>query len=79
LLEKGTTAMGGKLPVNPSGGALAANPMLATGLVRIIEAAAQVAGRAGPMQVKKRVKRALATSTNGVALQNCAVFILGGS
>ena len=79
LLERGVTKMGGKLPVNPSGGALAANPMLATGLVRIIEAAAQVAGRAGPMQVKKRVKRALAASTNGVALQNCAVFILGGS
>jgi acetyl-CoA C-acetyltransferase len=79
LLEKRVTEMGGRLPVNPSGGALAANPMLATGLVRIIEAAAQVAGRAGKMQVKKRVRRALAAATNGVALQNCAVFVLGGS
>ncbi|OGP59349.1 MAG: hypothetical protein A2V67_06480 [Deltaproteobacteria bacterium RBG_13_61_14] len=79
ILEKRVTEMGGRLPVNPSGGALAANPMLATGLVRIIEAAAQVAGRAGKMQVKKRVRRALAAATNGVALQNCAVFVLGGS
>ena len=73
------TRRGGKLPINPSGGALAANPMLATGLIRIIEAASQVAGRAGKMQVKKNVRRALAASTNGVALQNCAVFILGGN
>ena len=78
LVEEKVTDFGGALPVNPSGGALCANPIHATGLIRIIEAAAQIAGRAGRHQLKKKVKRAIATSTNGPAMQGSAVFVLGG-
>lgn len=51
LLADGATARDGRLPVNPSGGVLATNPIGATGLVRMVEAADQVRGRAGPTQV----------------------------
>jgi acetyl-CoA acetyltransferase len=57
--------------VNPSGGALAANPVMVTGLVRVIEAARQVAE-----QGKDRV---LAHATSGQALQQNLVCILEGS
>ena len=56
--------------VNPSGGALGANVMMATGLVRIIEAASRVADGTAT--------RALAHATNGQALQHNLVCILEG-
>lgn len=55
---------GGIVAVNPSGGTLCTNPIAVTGLVRCIDAADQVMGRAGPIQVKK-VRNALATSSGG--------------
>ena len=56
--------------VNPSGGALAGNPMFAAGLVRIGEAARQVmSGAAG---------RALAHATSGPALQQNLICVLEG-
>ncbi|TCO46695.1 thiolase domain-containing protein [Actinocrispum wychmicini] len=51
LTEAGETALGGQLPVNPSGGVLSSNPIGASGLIRFAEAAAQVMGRAGAHQV----------------------------
>ncbi len=51
LTEKGETAIGGTLPVNPSGGVLSSNPIGASGLLRFAEAAMQVMGRAGDHQV----------------------------
>jgi acetyl-CoA C-acetyltransferase len=59
LLRKGVTSMDGKLPVNPSGGTLCTNPIGATGLVRIAEAALQVMGKADKRQVAN-AKTALA-------------------
>jgi len=59
LLRKGVTSMEGKLPVNPSGGTLCTNPIGATGLIRIAEAALQVMGKADKHQVAN-VKTALA-------------------
>ena len=59
LLRKGVTSMDGKLPVNPSGGTLCTNPIGATGLVRVSEAALQVMGKADKRQVPN-VKTALA-------------------
>jgi len=59
LLRKGVTSMEGKLPVNPSGGTLCTNPIGATGLIRIAEAALQVMGKANKHQVAN-VKTALA-------------------
>lgn len=64
------------LPVfNPSGGPQAANPVSATALVRIAEAALQVRGLAGERQVPD-VKRALATGQGG-ATQFSTVCVLG--
>ncbi len=51
LVEAGETAIGGALPVNPSGGVLCSNPIGASGLLRFAEAAMQVMGRAGEHQV----------------------------
>jgi acetyl-CoA C-acetyltransferase len=51
MVESGDTAIGGRLPVNPSGGVLCSNPIGASGLLRFAEAALQVMGRAGDHQV----------------------------
>ena len=79
LLEQGVTEMGGKLPVNPSGGGLGREPDAGHRPDPDHRGRGPGRGPGRAMQVKKRVKRALAASTNGVALQNCAVFILGRS
>jgi acetyl-CoA C-acetyltransferase len=47
----GNTDMGGELPINPSGGVIACNPIGATGLIRCAEAAMQVMGKADARQV----------------------------
>lgn len=51
LTEAGETALGGRLPVNPSGGVLSSNPIGASGMLRFAEAASQVRGAAGEHQV----------------------------
>jgi acetyl-CoA C-acetyltransferase len=51
LTEAGDTALGGRLPVNPSGGVLSSNPIGASGMLRFAEAAKQVMGRSGAYQV----------------------------
>ena len=62
--------LGDGVSVNPSGGALAANPMMAAGLVRIGEAAARIhRGEAG---------RAVAHATSGPCLQQNLVCVLEG-
>jgi acetyl-CoA C-acetyltransferase len=66
LIDEGLTEMDGKLPVNPSGGVLSTNPVGATALIRVAEAAMQVMGTAGDHQVDG-VKRALATGYGGNA------------
>ncbi|WP_327715235.1 thiolase domain-containing protein [Streptomyces sp. NBC_00490] len=56
--------------VNPSGGALAANPMMAAGLIRIGEAAARIH--------RGESDRALAHATSGPCLQQNLVAVLEG-
>jgi acetyl-CoA C-acetyltransferase len=51
LTMEGATALGGRLPVNPSGGVLSTNPIGASGMIRFAEAALQVRGQAGAHQV----------------------------
>ena len=52
LLESGATALGGRVPVNPSGGLLAkGHPPGATGVAQIVEICEQLQGRAGARQV----------------------------
>ncbi|GAA4737795.1 thiolase domain-containing protein [Gordonia alkaliphila] len=52
LTEAGETEIGGKLPVNASGGVLSSNPIGASGMIRCAEAAIQVMGKAGDHQVE---------------------------
>ena len=65
--------LGPDVSVNPSGGPLAANPIMATGLVRIIEAARRVADPGTD------ARRALAHSSSGPCLQQNLVCILEGN
>jgi len=51
LVEDGTVLRGGELPCDPSGGTLCTNPIGATGLLRVGEAALQVTGKADKRQV----------------------------
>jgi acetyl-CoA C-acetyltransferase len=74
LIDEGVTEMDGDLPVNPSGGVLATNPVGATALIRVAEAALQVMGEAGEHQVDG-VRRALATGYGGNAWTD--LMILG--
>jgi acetyl-CoA C-acetyltransferase len=60
LVEDGVTSMQGALPVNPSGGVLATNPVGASGVIRVAEAALQLHGRGGARQVAG-ARTALAT------------------
>jgi len=76
LMRSGATCMGGDLPVNPSGGALSAHPVLVAGLVRLIEATLQVRGDAGKRQVTG-VKNALAHGINGPCGQSHGVIVVG--
>ncbi len=52
IVERGEQKMGAHLPVNPSGGVLCTNPIGASGMLRLGEAALQVMGRAGEHQVE---------------------------
>ena len=51
LIDCGVTKMGGKLPVNPSGGMLSGNPNIVAGMARVAEAVLQLRGEAGERQV----------------------------
>jgi acetyl-CoA C-acetyltransferase len=78
LIGSKRTRMNGSMPVNPSGGALSANPLCATGLIRMCEVAMQIMGEAGEHQVKQQVKTGLAHGQNGLCAQDNIVFILRG-
>ncbi len=52
LIEDNVTGMDGELPVNPSGGVLSTNPVGASGVIRVAEAASQIHGTAGARQVE---------------------------
>ncbi|MFF6918101.1 thiolase domain-containing protein [Streptomyces sp. NPDC012466] len=62
--------LGDEVDVNPSGGALAAHPIMAAGLIRIGEAAARIHRGASD--------RALAHATSGPCLQQNLVAVLEG-
>ena len=65
LVEDREIAIGGKIPVNPSGGVIASNPIGATALVRPAEACLQVMGKAGAHQIPTPVNHALASGFGG--------------
>ena len=65
MVENGDIAIDGAFPVNPSGGVIASNPIGATAMVRVAEAALQIMGKAGEHQVPKTVKQAMASGFGG--------------
>lgn len=65
LLEDGETSIGGRIPVNPSGGLLSkGHPIGATGLAQIVEIVRQLRGECGARQVEG-AKTGLAHATGG--------------
>jgi acetyl-CoA C-acetyltransferase len=74
FVADGHTDMGGKIPVNPSGGVISTNCIGATALLRVAEAAIQVMGKGGARQIPD-VDLALATGFGGCFWSD--VVILG--
>jgi len=70
LLLREALGLGDGVAVNPSGGALCANPMFAAGLARI--------GLAARAVMSGRAERALGHATSGPALQQNLVCVLSG-
>ena len=62
--------LGAEVDMSPSGGALAANPIMSAGLIRIGEAAQAV--------MSGRADRAVAHATSGHCLQQNLVCVLEG-
>lgn len=53
LLQSGATSIGGRIPVNPSGGLLCkGHPVGATGIAQVVEITWQLSGKAGARQVE---------------------------
>lgn len=81
LLERGETTIGGKIPVNPSGGLLCrGHPLGATGVAQVVEIMWHLTGQAGERQVQG-AKIGLAHCTGGgiwgVDNGACSIHVLG--
>ena len=76
LLAHGDTALGGRVPVNPSGGLLSkGHPIGATGCAQIVELVDQLRGRAGARQVPE-AKVALAENGGGFLSDDLAAVVI---
>ncbi len=75
LIRDGHFHRDSALPVNASGGATCGSPISSTGLIRVIEAVAQLRGEAGQRQVSLRVPRAVVSAIAG-AFQTHEVGVL---
>jgi acetyl-CoA C-acetyltransferase len=70
----GETTVGGRLPVNPSGGLKArGHPLAATGIAQLVELTWQLRGKAEGRQVAARV--GLAQSIGGLATNNWVTLV----
>ena len=75
-IEAGSIKMGGKIPVNPSGGLIAnGHPVGATGVRMLLDSYKQVTGTAGDYQVEGA--KNVATLNVGGSLTTMASFIVG--
>jgi acetyl-CoA C-acetyltransferase len=73
--ESGMTALGGKIPVNTSGGLKSkGHPVGATGVAQIVEVTRQLRGESGPRQVKG-AKVGLTQNMGGTG-GSCVIHIL---
>ncbi len=62
LVEKEVIRIEGEIPIEPSGGVVSTNPIGASGVIRVAEAALQLRGEAGDRQVSKKAETAIATA-----------------
>ena len=69
ILVRRALALGSDVAINPSGGALASNPLMVAGLTRLGEAAARI--------LDGSVKSAVAHATSGPCMQQNLVCLLG--
>lgn len=75
-IEDGSIALGGRIPINPSGGLIGVgHPVGATGVRMLIDASKQVTGRAGEIQVEG-AKKVATLNIGGSATTICS-FIVG--
>ncbi len=75
-IEEGWIRMGGRIPINPSGGLMGAgHPVGATGVRQVLDAYKQVTDRAGAYQVKNA--RNVACLNLGGSGTTCVSFIVG--
>ncbi len=77
LTQAGETAIGGRIPLNMSGGVLSSNPIGASGMLRFAEAALQVKGEAGEHQVDG-ARRALGHAYGGGS-QFFSLWVVGAN
>ncbi|HNI70395.1 MAG TPA: thiolase domain-containing protein, partial [Marmoricola sp.] len=77
LTQAGETAIGGRIPLNMSGGVLSSNPIGASGMLRFAEAALQVKGEAGEHQVDG-AQRALGHAYGGGS-QFFSLWVVGAN
>jgi acetyl-CoA acetyltransferase len=82
LLRSGATALGGRLPVNPSGGRLSmGHPVGATGVAQLVELTEQLRGASGERQ-REGARVALAENGGGYVGRDvaaCAVTVLAAA
>jgi acetyl-CoA C-acetyltransferase len=75
-IESGLIAKTGKVPVNPSGGLIGGgHPVGATGVRMVLDAARQVSGRAGDMQIEGA--RRFGTLNIGGSTTTTVSFVVG--
>jgi acetyl-CoA acetyltransferase len=81
LIRDGVTSLGGRLPVNPSGGMISrGHPMGATGAAQVVELVRQLEGRCGGRQVPS-ARVGLAQTAGGWVGSDfaaCCVHVLQG-
>jgi acetyl-CoA acetyltransferase len=70
IILREALGLSGDTPVNPSGGPLAAHPVMATGLIRVIEVARRI--------MDGEARRGVAHASSGAALQQNLVCVLEG-
>ena len=76
-VEEGVIAIGGKLPINPSGGLIGCgHPVGATGVRQLLDAYLQTTGQAGDYQVEG-AQDASPRSTSAARGTTSCVFIVG--
>ncbi len=64
----------GDLPINLSGGVICTNPIGATAMIRVAEAAVQIMGKAGKRQAPGEVNRTLSTGFGGCSWTDIVIL-----